>query len=154
MCNLLASERRERERRLSCCGRRHRRSRTDGRTDGLTVKRAKFLRQTPSRSLHICRSCTQPSLAPRSPLRNVARNSLTGASSVVGRSGKGGFIEWGRREGWREGGGGGGGGHGMCGRRRGEGEEGGKLRRSRSIGQGRRGSLNGVQWRGDDTSAS
>ena len=37
----------------------------------------------------------------------------------------------------------------------GEGEEGGKLRRSRSIGQGRReGSLNGVQWRGDDTSAS
>ena len=89
MCNLLASERRERERRLSCCGRRHRRSRTDG----LTVKRAKFLRQTPSRSLHICRSCTQPSLAPRSPLRNVARNSLTGASSVVGRSGKGGFIE-------------------------------------------------------------
>ena len=36
MCNLLASERRERERRLSCCGRRHRRSRTDGRTDGET----------------------------------------------------------------------------------------------------------------------
>ena len=72
-------------------------SESDGRTDGLTVKRAKFLRQTPSRSLHICRSCTQPSLAPRSPLRNVARNSLTGASSVVGRSGKGGFIEWGRR---------------------------------------------------------
>ena len=153
MCNLLASERRERERRLSCCGRRHRRSRTDGRTDGETGEIPATNAFPLSAHLQVLHATI-----PRSSLSSPQCCPKLVNRCKLGRRAKEGLSNGGRREGSRREGrwgrGGGGGGHGMCGRRRGEGEEGGKLRRSRSIGQGRRGSLNGVQWRGDDTSAS